>query len=760
MKTTDKQTSKEQKPVEEVMQAGFQLLPLIMNNIPQAVFWKDSNLVYLGCNQAFADDAGFSSPEEVVGKTDFDMPWKDQAELYRSDDRLVMERGEPKLNYEEPQTTPSGSTIWLRTSKIPVEENGQIVAVLGMYEDITAQKQVEETVRESEERFRRFTEATNEGLVFHEQGKIVDANPAALAMFGLTETADFIGRSLLEFILPESHELVLAKMQLEDVQPYEIRCIRADHSIFPVETSTRTYKSGDRTIRASSIRDITERKRSEEIVQENRARFQGLVETLSDWIWEVDPNGIYTYVSPKIRDVLGYEPEEVLGKTPFDLMSPEEAQRVAGIFGPLLSAQQPLDALENTNLHKDGHLVVMETSALPFYDVNGNFKGYRGTDRDITQRKQADQALRESQQLLQTVMDNIPQSIFWKDSNLTYLGCNKAFADDTGLASSSDVIGKTDWDMPWKEQAELYRADDSLVMKSGTPKLNYEEPQTTPDGSTIWLRTSKVPLRDVDGSVYAVLGMYEDITERKNLEQQIQTAFERRGRHVQLSTQIAQSIASAASLEELYQRVVTQVKEQFGYYHTQLLRYDAAQDAVVLVTGYGETGAKMLSAGHRLPMGTGLIGTAAEMGETVLRPKLENDPDWHPHPLLPDTKGEIAVPIKLGDTILGVLDVQSNVADALGPDDQLLLEGLCGQIATAIESTRLRQEMDERLAEVDRLYRAMSHEGWQVYRQTENLPAGFIYNQMTVIPLQETELANETFIEQPIAVPGGGVIGT
>ena len=81
------------------IQTNLDLLQLVMNNIPQAVFWKDRDLVYLGCNQAFADDAGFSSPEEIIGKTDFDMPWKDQAELYRADDQRVLKNGEPKLNY-------------------------------------------------------------------------------------------------------------------------------------------------------------------------------------------------------------------------------------------------------------------------------------------------------------------------------------------------------------------------------------------------------------------------------------------------------------------------------------------------------------------------------------------------------------------------------------------------------------------------------------------------------------------------------------
>jgi PAS domain S-box-containing protein len=138
----------------------------------------------------------------------------------------------------------------------------------------------------------------------------------------------------------------------------------------------------------------------------------------------------------------------------------------------------------------------------------GGEKVLQAVVRDITQRRQAEEALRESQQLIQMVMDNIPQSIFWKDKNLVYLGCNRAFAADAGLASPSDAIGKTDWDMPWKEQAELYRADDGHVMGSGVPKLNYEEPQTTPDGSTIWLRTSKVPMHDAQGNVTAVLGMY------------------------------------------------------------------------------------------------------------------------------------------------------------------------------------------------------------------------------------------------------------
>jgi len=757
MKTADRLTGNGQKQVELIMQPSLQLLPLIMNNIPQAVFWKDRDLVYLGCNQAFADDAGFSSPEDIVGKTDFDMPWKDQAELYRADDWRVLENGEPKLNYEEPQTTPDGSTIWLSTSKIPVQDNGQIVAVLGMYEDITARKRVEqrlqesearysavvtqakdgvviiqdnilqfvneamgemlgyapaementpiinyiapdsralivnrirarlagqevpsvyeaslmrkdgtiintelsagvieyrgkpadvgmirdvterkqanEALRESEDRFRRFTEATVEGLVFHEQGKIVDANPAAVTMFGFASVAELTGRNLLDFIVPESHAVVLKQMQLESVQPYEIQGVRHDGTTFPVETSTRAYKISDRTIRASSLRDITERKRAE-------------------------------------------------------------------------------------------------------------------------QERQA------SQRLLQLVMDNIPQAVFWKDKELVYLGTNQAFAEDAGFSSPQDLVGKTDFDMPWKEQAELYRADDQRVLDSGESKLNYEEPQTSPTGNITWLRTSKIPMRGADGQVFAVLGMYEDITEWKRLQQQVQEAFERRGHQVQISTEISQEIASASDLTELFDRIVTLTKERLGYYHTQLFRYDSAQDAVLLISGYGEIGAKMLAQGHRMRMGLGLVGTAAATGQTIMRPALAQDADWRSNPLLPETQGEIAVPIKLQDQILGVLDVQSDQAGAITDDDRLLLEGLCGQIAVAIEQTRLHQEMAARLEEINRLYRAMSHEGWQTYRETTDIPAGFMFDQGRLEPVKDTGLAAELFANVPLTVPGGNVIGT
>ncbi|GKU83122.1 diguanylate cyclase domain-containing protein [Niallia sp. NCCP-28] len=132
-------------------------------------------------------------------------------------------------------------------------------------------------------------------------------------------------------------------------------------------------------------------------------RFRALVEHVSDWIWEVDHNGIYTYASPRVKDMLGYEPEEVIGKTPFDLMPEWEAKRIAPIFEELLSQKLPIKSLENINIHRDGHEVILETSGSPIIDSRGICIGYRGMDRDITSRKAAE---RKQQQLLDIIKES------------------------------------------------------------------------------------------------------------------------------------------------------------------------------------------------------------------------------------------------------------------------------------------------------------------------------------------------------------------
>jgi len=139
-------------------------------------------------------------------------------------------------------------------------------------------------------------------------------------------------------------------------------------------------------------------------------RFKKMVEQSQDWFWEFDEQANFTYVSPRIRDLLGYEPEELLGRNAFDLMDAAEAARVRKHFDPIADKHLPFNHLENTNRHKNGHEVVLESSGTPFFDEDGRFRGYRGIDRDITERKRIEQALGKSQAELRQALDEAGQA--------------------------------------------------------------------------------------------------------------------------------------------------------------------------------------------------------------------------------------------------------------------------------------------------------------------------------------------------------------
>jgi len=173
------------------------------------------------------------------------------------------------------------------------------------------------------------------------------------------------------------------------------------------------------------------------------------------------------------------------------------------------------------------------------------------------ERNQTLAATAASRDLLRTIIDTAPVRVFWKDQGLRYLGCNAAFAHDAGMPSPQDLIGKDDYQMGWAAQADLYRADDRAVMASGIAQLFYEEPQTTPQGQTIWLRTSKVPLKNQANETIGILGIYEDISERKLLDEKLR----------QLSTAVEQSPASVVitDLQANIQYVNPRFTEVTGY---------------------------------------------------------------------------------------------------------------------------------------------------------------------------------------------------
>ena len=220
----------------------------------------------------------------------------------------------------------------------------------------------------------------------------------------------------------------------------------------------------------------------------------------------------------------------------------------------------------------------------------------------------------------------------------------------------------------------------------------------------------------------------EEIAERRRLEQQVQESLKRRASQVQTSTEVAQEIAATPNLDVLFREVVNLVQERFGYYHAHV--YTLEDSDLVMQEGTGEAGRKIKESGHKIPLTAkkSLVAGTSRSGKPVLVADVSQDPSWLPNPLLPETKSELAVPIMLGDQVLGVLDVQNNTVGALDEEDQIMLMGLCGQIAVAINNHRLdakRREAEEAQQKLVEELDAFAHTVGHNLRDTLALIIGY-----------------------------------
>jgi PAS domain S-box-containing protein len=403
----------------------------------------------------------------------------------------------------------------------------------GFFRDITARKQAEEILRESEERFRLAFENANTGVCLVDlEGNLTRVNKKMCEIFGYTKE-ELERMTVNDIAHPEdidkSPEFIQKTLQGEmDRGTFHKRYFHKKGHVVTCEISSSLVRNaaGTPLYFISHLHDITDRKQVEEQIRESQQRFQGLVETLSDWIWEVDQNGIYTYVSPRVRDLLGFEPEKILGMTPFDLMPPEEAERVKGFFESLLAARQPLVALENTCLHQDGRLVVFETSGAPFFDAGGQFMGYRGVDRDITERKLAEEALRERQETINAIIETSQDWIWAIDSQGVHTYSNPAIEKILGYRIE-EIVGSLSLNLIHEDDKKIV---ESILRECEEKRCGWNNLLLRwrhKNGSYRYLESNAVPILNAKGDLIGFRGVDRDITERKQAEEALRQSEER-----------------------------------------------------------------------------------------------------------------------------------------------------------------------------------------------------------------------------------------
>ncbi|WP_019508338.1 PAS domain S-box protein [Pleurocapsa sp. PCC 7319] len=403
-------------------------LQSILDAMPMAIFWKDCNSVYLGCNQRFVEVSGFNNQSEIVGKTDYDLPWKkEEADWFRECDRRVVESQTSEYNIIEPQQQADGSQRWLKTNKMLLHDSHRnIVGIVGTFEDITERVELEQQLQ--------------------------------------TQT-----QNLENLIAKRTEELIASKARFEKL-------------VVNVPGSIYQFKQ------------------------------------------EIDGSFSFPYISSDCHEICEVSSDLLMSNSELilSLIHPEDLSSFEQVVEKSAQTLQP-KYWEGRITTPSGKTKWIQTASKPEKQADGSII-WDGLMIDISDRKQAEQELRESQQLLRLIFDTLPQRFFWKDKNFNYLGCNQLFAQDAGLNSPEEIIGKNDFELSWHKSAHLYRADDEVILAGGTPKINYEESQIREDGSILILRTNKIALKDKNGRIIGLFGSYEDVSDISNQKQQTENA--------------------------------------------------------------------------------------------------------------------------------------------------------------------------------------------------------------------------------------------
>lgn len=450
-----------------------------------------------------------------------------------------------------------------------------------------------------------------------------------------------------------------------------------------VEFISNAYDVGGVRVYQCNIRDITARCQLEGATRAAEARFRALIENVADLIAVLAPDGAIRFISPSVRQIAGFEPSECIGRGFADFIEASDLPAAKSLVDRLLkSTGEPVQyALRHR--HKSGVTIDMEGLARYLPNEPG-INGIVVTLRDVTLRNQWEDELRDSKRLIEGILNAIPVRVFWKDSNLVYLGCNAPFAQDAVFADPQQLIGRDDYQMGWHEQAELYRNDDRAVIESGLAKNLIEEPQTTPGGEVITLLTSKLPLRDEQGRVVGVLGTYMDITESK----QQGIALARKVRALKALSAGNSALVHAENEEQLYADMVRAVVESGGYRMAWVGLLEPGEGSPIRPVGVfgddtGYVPTMQISWSDSL-LGGGPMGQCARSGQPIVSRDIDSDPamaPWRDKALAAGFAAAAAFPLKDGDRVFGALAIYATDTLAFDDDELALLNEMTDDLA-------------------------------------------------------------------------------
>ncbi len=446
-------------------------------------------------------------------------PGQKVPESLREDVALVLAEG--KSREREEAVDKRTFTLLL----VPVSELGYV----NFYgNDITERKQLEESLHRTHRQQQAILDNIPDMAWLKDTGsRFIMANEALAKacgtnkeqMIGKTDF-DFLPKQLAERYRADDRGVIQAGKRKTTQEPF----VDKDGRSTWIETiKTPVRDDNGRIIGTVGIaRDITEQKQTEKTIRESARRIQAIFEQAPLGIAVIDSHtGRFAEINEKYCKLVGYSAEEMLSTTFQNITHPEDLQGDLDNMKLLHEGRIHSFEMDKRYIRKDGSIIWVHLTVVPLWRGKEPTHAHIAIAEDITERKQAEQKITESREMLRTIVENIPLHVFWKDRECNYLGCNTLFARLAGVKDPSAIIDKNDFELSWGKNGALYQTDDRSVMETGIPKLDFVEPLPQPDGGLLWLRTSKVPLHDFEGRVFGMLGVFADITERKQIEDKL-----------------------------------------------------------------------------------------------------------------------------------------------------------------------------------------------------------------------------------------------
>jgi PAS domain S-box-containing protein len=297
--------------------------------------------------------------------------------------------------------------------------------------------------------------------------------------------------------------------------------------------------------------------------------------------------------------------------------------------------------------------------------------------------------------LLNTLMENTPDQVFFKDTDGRYLRASQSFTHLNELGEPETVIGKKDEDLFNPERASVLTSSGQEVMDSGQPVLGNIEKIKIGNDDT-WRLTSLIPMTDASGNQRGLLGIDRDITTLKQTEEIAQT----RANQLQIAAEIARDTSGTLDTGELLKKAVNLIRERFGFYHASIFLMDPLGEFAVLRESTGAVGEQMKQRGHRLSVGSqSIVGQVTSKKSAWIVNDVHQEPLYYANPLLPETNAELAIPLVVGEKLLGAIDVQSTLINIFQEEDVQILQILADQLAIAVWNSILFGQSQDNLAQ-------------------------------------------------------------